>query len=301
MQQTFRGEIVEIGAVKIDEDANVLDTFSIHLRPRIFRTLQHHIAKVTGLTQADLDRGEPIVQGCAALCSGAARMPNLPSGAWMMCGAQAEPFLCNLDESRPTQWYDLQQIFLREHPRKEGEGMTLESVVTRMGIPMERPFHDALSDTLYTADVCRKLDLRAGLAAYPTEEESLRASLCPAPGDYRDFRVFRGYVEQSAWRSDPKIITASCPVCGGDLQPDDIWLKKGNSGWYTLSVCPACAGTGNEAGKGVFQRYKLARRDACTGALPAASRSRTKPGLPAGSGCAPSRSSGCSPGRKGRC
>ena len=27
VQQTFRGEIVEIGAVKIDEDANVLDTF----------------------------------------------------------------------------------------------------------------------------------------------------------------------------------------------------------------------------------------------------------------------------------
>ena len=73
--------------------------------------------------------------------------------------------------------------------------------------------------------------------------------------------MFRGYVEQSTWRSDPKIITASCPVCGGNLQPDDIWLKKGNSGWYTLSVCPACAGTGNEAGKGVFQRYKLARRD----------------------------------------
>ena len=63
VQQTLRGEIIEIGAVKIDEDANVLDTFSIHLRPRIFRTLQHHIAKVTGLTQADLDRGEPIVQG----------------------------------------------------------------------------------------------------------------------------------------------------------------------------------------------------------------------------------------------
>ena len=28
----LRGEIIEIGAVKIDEDANVLDTFSIHLR-----------------------------------------------------------------------------------------------------------------------------------------------------------------------------------------------------------------------------------------------------------------------------
>ena len=57
VQQTFRGEIVEIGAVKIDEDANVLDTFSIHLRPRIFRKLQHHIAKVTGLTQAHPGEG----------------------------------------------------------------------------------------------------------------------------------------------------------------------------------------------------------------------------------------------------
>ena len=49
VQQTLRGEIVEIGAVKIDEDANVLDTFSIHLRPRIFRKLQHHIAEVRTL------------------------------------------------------------------------------------------------------------------------------------------------------------------------------------------------------------------------------------------------------------
>ena len=102
--------------------------------------------------------------------------------------------------------------------------MTLESVVTRLGLPMERQFHDALSDTLYTADVCRMLDLRAGLAAYPTEEESLRASLCPAPGDYRDFEVFHGYVEQYTWRTDPKIYTMSCPECGAPLKPDDVWL-----------------------------------------------------------------------------
>ena len=139
--------------------------------------------------------------------------------------------------------------------------MTLESVVTRMGIPMDRPFHDALSDTLYTADVCRKLDLRAGLAAYPTEDEALHQSLCPAPGDYRDFKVFRGYVEPSTWRMDPAISVARCPVCGEDLTPDEIWLKKGSNSWYTLAQCPRCQGSGNEAGKGVLQRYKLARRD----------------------------------------
>ena len=139
--------------------------------------------------------------------------------------------------------------------------MKLESVVTRLGIPMERPFHDALSDTLYTADICRRLDLRAGLAAYPTEDETLHQNLCPTPGDYRDFKVFRGYLEQSTWKLDPVIGTMACPVCGTALQPDDVWLKKGSSGWYTLSQCPICAGKGGEAGRGVFQKYRMSRRD----------------------------------------
>ena len=170
-------------------------------------------------------------------------------------------FLCNLDESRPTVWYNLQQIFLSQYPRKEGDGLTLESVVTRLGLPTDRPFHDALSDALYTADICRCIDLARGLAEYPTEEESLRQSLCPAPGDYRDFRIWEGYVEQFAWRSDPDILGAACPVCGAALQPDEVWLKKGSNTWYTLAQCPHCAGGENEAGQGVFLRYKLARRD----------------------------------------
>jgi phage terminase large subunit GpA-like protein len=105
------------------------------------------------------------------------------------------------------------------------------------------------------------LDLRAGLAAYPTEDEALRQSLCQTPGDYRDFTVFHGYVEQYAWRADPKISQMPCPECGTTLQPDEIWLKKGSNSWYTLCQCPSCTGSGNAAGQGVFQRYKLSRRD----------------------------------------
>ena len=62
---TLRGEIIQIGAVRINERADVLDTFEITLRPRIFRKLQHHIAKVTGLTQGDLESGVPIGEGLA--------------------------------------------------------------------------------------------------------------------------------------------------------------------------------------------------------------------------------------------
>ena len=113
-------------------------------------------------------------------------------------------------------------------------------------------------------EFCRTAPRMNGLnviAADPTEDEALRASLCPAPGDYRDFEVFHGYVEQYTWRTDPKIYIMNCPECGAPLTPDDVWLKKGSNSWYTLSQCPRCAGSGSAAGKGVFQRYKLARRD----------------------------------------
>lgn len=261
-EQTLRGEIIEIGAVKIDRKGNVLDTFSIHLRPRIFRKLQHHIAKVTGLTQADLDRGEPILQGLRKFMQWCG--PNAAFAEWGLDDVpvlKQNLFLVGLDESRPTVWYDLQQIFLAQRPRKEGEGMTLESVVTRLGLPTERPFHDALSDALYTADICRAIDLEKGLNEYPSEDDTLRASLCPPPGDYRDFTVFRGYVDKEANQKIPAIRDVPCPECGTLLVPDEIWQKRGSNAVYTLSQCPACAGKGGPAGKGVFVRFKMARRD----------------------------------------
>ena len=72
---TLRGEIIQIGAVRIHERGDVLDTFDMTLKPRIFRKLQHHIAKVTGLTQLDLDGG-------------------VPSGVWTTCRCSSRICIC---------------------------------------------------------------------------------------------------------------------------------------------------------------------------------------------------------------
>ncbi len=262
VEQTFRGEIVAVGAVKIDENCNVIDTFEGHFRPRVFRRLQHHIAKVTGLTQKDLDQGEPIAHGLRRFVEWCGA-----DAAFAEWGQDDVPvlkqnlFLLHLDESYPTTWYDLQKIFEAQHPRAEGEGMTLESVVTRLGIPMERPFHDALSDTLYTVDVCRAIDLQAGIAAYPTPEQVLTTSLCMGDADYRDVQLFHGLIEREAYRTKPELRDVPCPVCGTVLQPDEIWQKRGNNAYYSLCKCQNCAGGTGEMAQGAFVRYRLARPD----------------------------------------
>lgn len=264
VEQTLRGEIIQIGAAKVDEHANLLDTFSMTLKPRIFRKLQHHIAKVTGLTQADLDHGVPIREGLQKFVKWCG--PDAAFGEWGMDDVpvlKQNLFLNGLDESWPTRWYDLQQVFLAERGRAEGEGMTLESVITRLGIPTDRPFHDALSDALYTVDVCQKLDFAKGLAAYPTEEQQLREAAQPAGSDCRDVRCFFGYLDKEIWREDPELHELICPECGAHLAPDtqprdggevELWMKRGNNSYYSLTRCTGC-------GRQWFTRYKMARRD----------------------------------------
>lgn len=254
VEQTFRGEIIQIGAVKIDAQGNLLDTFRMNLRPKIFRRLHHHIGKVTGMTQADLDLGVPIKEGLTRFRNWAG-----PDAAFAEWGLDDVPvlkqnlYLMGLDESWPQRWYDIQWLFLREHPRQEGEGMTLESVIQRMGLPMDRPFHDALADALYTAEVCQLLDLEQGLALYPSEAQQMEESLCTQPEkEYLDFQFFPGFLEKEAFREDPEIQTVLCPDCGRPLGEADPWLKKGNTGYYTLNSCGAHQW---------LVRIKLMRRD----------------------------------------
>lgn len=255
-EQTLRGEIIQIGAVKVDEIGRVLDRFSINLRPRIFRKLQHRIAKVTGLTQRQLDEGVPIREGLGRFVRWCG--PDAALAEWGMDDVpvlKQNLYLNGYDESWPGQWYDLQQVFLAQKPRGEGEGMTLESVVTRLGLPMDEPFHDALSDAAYTAAVCRCIDLAAGLAAYPAPEEQLRRAACPEPGEYAGFQLLSPTLSREAWREDPEMQALACPVCGGPLVPDvqDLWIKRGNNGYYSLVRCPRHGAW--------LARFKLARPD----------------------------------------
>ena len=253
---TLRGEIIQIGAVRINARGDVLDTFEVNLRPRIFRKLQHHIAKVTGLSQGDLDAGLPMKEGLQKFLDWAG--PDAELAEWGLDDVpvlKQNLFLAGLDENWPDRWYDLQRIFLQAYPRKEGEGLTLESVVDRLGIPKEEPFHNALDDALYTTKVCRKLPLAEGLATYPTEEELLKEALLgaePNPGA-RDLRLVLNRMEHDDYRNVSELTEAACPKCSAPLTPDEVWLKRGNTGYYTRCTCPYCGAW--------YLRFKLSRRD----------------------------------------
>lgn len=241
VEQTLRGEVIQIGAVKL-ENGRIADTFSVTMRPRIFPKLHHHVAKVTGLTQKDLAAGVPVAEGLRRFMAWCG--PDAALGEWGLDDVpvlKQNLVLAGLDERWPARWYDLQRAFLSQRPRAEGESMTLESVVERLGIEKTGAFHDALADAAYTARVCGCIDLAAALAAYPSEEAQLAELLCPPGKNRSGFAMWPGRINGEDWLADAQLRQAACPVCGAPLALDeqDIWLRKGNNCMYSMGRCTA--------------------------------------------------------------
>ena len=57
VQQTFRGEIIEIGAVKLNEDMTPGEEFKIDVKPVYFKRMHYKVKKLTGFDRERLAAG----------------------------------------------------------------------------------------------------------------------------------------------------------------------------------------------------------------------------------------------------
>ena len=50
----IRGEIIQIGAVRVREDQTVADEFQVLIKPKYYRRLNRRVSKLTGIKEAQL-------------------------------------------------------------------------------------------------------------------------------------------------------------------------------------------------------------------------------------------------------
>ena len=58
----FMNEVIEIGAVRLDEQLCEIDAFSHLIKSQIGKRLRGHVRELTHLTNEDLQSGEPFTQ-----------------------------------------------------------------------------------------------------------------------------------------------------------------------------------------------------------------------------------------------
>ncbi len=212
----LRGEIVQIGAVKLDESFNTVDTFDIMISPRHYRIMNRKVMELTGIHTSDIRHALPFPTAFR-------RFLEFCGEDWIMLtwGCDDVPMLKDnltlhgLPHSLLPRHYDVQPIFDHQVTREKRQC----SLTYAMEVLNEPPFtaHNALNDALSTAVVCRHLDMIAGFLGY---DDITRSSKLPT--------VAKTFTKFASILSDDEVNTVVCPECKRLLTvPEWISCRRG--------------------------------------------------------------------------
>lgn len=233
----FMNEIIEIGAVKLDDSLCEIDTFSVIIKSQVGKRLQSRVKTLTHLTNDDIANGisfqKAIMQFSAWLGTEENTFLTWGDGDIRTLIKNCEYFLDTAELPFVHNYADLQKFCQSfTDAASSGQQLGLSAAAEKLGVnPEEYPHHRALDDSrlsvaclksVFDADTLKKFtrccdkDFYARLAFKPYYISDLHSPLV----DKKQFRCV-------------------CDICGGKVQKEKNW-KYSNNSFRALFYCPHC-------------------------------------------------------------
>ena len=235
----IRGEIIQIGAVRMTENGAVADEFQVLIRPRFYRHLNRRVSKLTGIKENRLrDEGVPFPEAMELFRTWCGDDIVFLTWGFDDIGILRENLLLfNLDTCFTDRWYNAQMIFNAQTDGSNSQ-KALKTAMEMLGIEATRPAHDALGDAYHTAQICARLDLKKGMAEYDEALKSHENGFHGAelPGCIAR-KVFYDYADKRAALSAMSGEENLCPVCGGRML-GSRWFAQPGHRYMDLATCP---------------------------------------------------------------
>ncbi len=231
----FMNEIIEIGAVKLDESLNQIDTFSSLVRPVVSRKLRSRIKNLTHITNDDVRAAKPfavVIDEFASWVGEDALIMTWGDTDIRTLQTNFKCFLKTINIDFITKYADLQrfcQCFINmENVQQAGLSYAAECLEID---PEQFPHHRALDDSLLSAE-CFKKTFNA---------EKLKEFIKLCDNDFYARLDFKPYVISD--RNDPLIdknlFNCYCDICGGRVEVKKKW-KFMNQSFRGIFFCPTC-------------------------------------------------------------
>ena len=235
----IRGEIIQMGAVRITEDCRVADEFQIMIRPKYYRHLNRRVSKLTGIKESRLrEEGVPFPDAIEAFRSWCGEDIVFLTWGFDDIGILRENLqLYGLDGAFTEKWYNAQMIFNAQTDGSTAQ-KALKTAMEMFGIEATRPAHDALGDAFHTAQICARLDLKKGAAEYDAAVKSHENGFHGAelPGCIAR-KVFYDYADKRAALSAMSGEENICPLCGSRML-GSRWFAQPGHRYMDLATCP---------------------------------------------------------------
>ncbi|MBE6680415.1 MAG: exonuclease domain-containing protein [Ruminococcaceae bacterium] len=224
------GEIMQIGAIKLDENCEIIGNFSLCVKPHFYKRLNKRVRELTGITKEDLAAADIFPAVFAQFDAFCGENPTLIT--W---GFDDVPILrqnlisWGLGTEICENSYNLQTIFNTQTDGGKSQ-RSLAFALEHFGIVPTLEAHDALHDAYHTALVAQKLDLANGIAAYGGGSSG---TLWEHPLSTDSFYP---YQNKRAAFADKSLVSIPCPRCREKLETSK-WVTKGGNFYVALAKC----------------------------------------------------------------
>ena len=239
----LRGEIIQIGAVRLNDDWTPGEEFQIDVKPVYFNKMHYKVKKLTGIDSARLSGACGFKEAFARFREFCGEDCTFYTWGYDDKGIMEQNIIIHdLDWDWIRGWVNLQIIY---NMQTEGDNnqKSLSAAMEHFSIEQTRTAHDALGDAYNTALVCSRLDMESGLAGYENAQHRLSTrTKARAEGDEDapealEHVTFSGYASRSAAFADEKLTNVLCPVCSQSLELSR-WVNQGDKRFMTLGSCP---------------------------------------------------------------
>lgn len=235
MTQKFMNEIIEIGAVKLDEQLNEVGKFSELIRPVISKKLRSRIKNLTNISNEEVRTGrqfEEVIRDFEEWVGDDAVVMSWGDTDLRTLLTNFKWFLKKNSVTFIDKYADLQkycQCFINmENVQQAGLSYAAECLEID---PEKYPHHRALDDSVLSAECFKKV--------YNEEKFNEFIKICDK--DFYGRLLFHPYVIKN--KNDPLIdknqFNCFCEICGGKVETVKKW-KFMNQSFRGIFYCANC-------------------------------------------------------------
>ncbi len=229
-------EMIQIGAVRVNEKMEVVDSFSQLIQPQHYLKLHPRIARITHITQEELE-GAPLfpeaIEAFAAWCGEDYVLLTWGPDDISVLNQNLTFYQC---DTQLSAIYDLQRLF-GDFSGQSKDRKGLKAAMEQLEInPDEEamPFHNAVNDAYYTALVFARMPEPQKVLAYP---------LAPRKLQHLDKRkrestaILRVRSMKDAMKSSAAM-NPPCPICGKRMEVKEGYVRQKENLYMALGDCP---------------------------------------------------------------
>lgn len=235
-------EIVEIGAIKLNEACELIDTFHAIIKPSVYLEMNSHIEQITHVHMEDLESGMHFKQvACSFLdwCGTDYRFCTWGSMDLTELQRNMTYFQLKQTLEKPLFYYNIQKLYSIQYCDGKSR-VSLQNAVDALNIEKLIPFHRADADTYYTAMIMRILNMKEA-------KKDISIDYYHAPASHKEeiyltFDTYSKYVSRTfdtkeEVMADKGVTTTSCYLCRKNIKKKIRWFSYNNRTYYSLMYC----------------------------------------------------------------